>query len=249
MIPLLKPLIDPLTVRFAHAWAKAQTPEDDGEFNTRVCAVLHYELGMLEVGRNGKRGNPANLSKDVINWRGEGPNPDPINGGFGTIIDFIPDHGSPNARIGQQYPDPNGPGAWVKPLTLAQIDAGEVPGPKPQAPSHPSYEDLGGDEGGKKITRQLDADFRAAGRPGLDRDCGAWQQRVAYDFLTGKFATVEASTIAHRDDWLGVLGLIEWSTGMMSHGKKCLICGASVGFEKGKPRPIPHTPECAPELR
>lgn len=142
MIPKLKPLIDPLIVRFPSAWAKACAPHDDGEFNARVCAVLHYEHGMTEVGRNGKRGNPNDLSRDIINWKGEGNNPDPVNGGFGTIIDFIAAHESSTAHIWQGYPDPNGPGAWVQPLTLAQIDnGGETPQP-PQPPSFP-YPDEG----------------------------------------------------------------------------------------------------------
>lgn len=142
MIPVLKPLIDPLTVRFPAAWAKCQAPHDDGEFNARVCAVLYYEQGMIEVGRNGKRGNPNDLSRDIINWKGTakepGPNPDPTGVApyGGTIIDFIPDHESPAASIGQIYPDPNGPGAWVKPLTLTQIDEqyGSQPQPMPVVP-------------------------------------------------------------------------------------------------------------------
>ncbi len=133
MIPTnFKELIDPLTTRFSAAWKKAQAPHDDGEFNARVCAVLHYEKGMTQVGRNGKRGDPKVLSKDVICWKGEGNNYDPTNGNAPiTIIDFILSHEQSDAHIGQITPDPNGPGAWVKPLTLAQIDAGAPPSPVP----------------------------------------------------------------------------------------------------------------------
>src|SRR5687768_13642142 len=106
MIPNLIPLIEPLTTRFPSAWAKAKAPHDDGEFNARVASVLYYEHGMINAGRNGKRGDPANLSKDVINWHGEGNNFDPVGGGFCTIIDFIVGHESPSAHIGQSYPDP-----------------------------------------------------------------------------------------------------------------------------------------------
>lgn len=108
-------------------------------------------------------------------------------------------HGTPvwNA-IPQQYWRANNP-----PLT-----DGVIPIPStPPAPTYPSYEALGGDEGGKKITRQLDADFKRAGRPGLDADCGAWQQRVSYDFLTGKIKTVEESIAAHRAEWCAALGI------------------------------------------
>lgn len=150
MIPNLKPLIEPLTTRFPAAWAKAKAPHDDGEFNARVCAVLHYEQGMTEVGRNGKRGDPKNLSRDVINWKGTadepGPNPDPTGQAphGGTIIDFIANHESSSAHIWQGYPDPSGPGAWVKPLTLAQIDnGGETPTPQPPQPPSFPYPDEG----------------------------------------------------------------------------------------------------------
>jgi hypothetical protein len=81
------------------------------------------------------------------------------------------------------------------------------PTPPPSVPTYPSYESLGGDEGGKAITRQLDADFKRAGRPGLDADCGAWQQRVSYDFLTGICKTVEESIAKHRKEWCDVLGI------------------------------------------
>lgn len=160
MIPNLKPLIDPLTTRFPAAWAKAKAPHDDGEFNARVCAVLHYEHGMTEVGRNGKRGNPNDLSRDIINWKGEGPNPDPVNGGMGTIIDFIGGHETSAATIIQITPDPNGPGAWVKPLTLAQIDAGGL-NPTPPIPSYP-YPDE--NTAGKDFQRRVKQAYTDAGR-------------------------------------------------------------------------------------
>jgi hypothetical protein len=82
--------------------------------------------------------------------------------------------------------------------------------PQPQPPSkptYPSYEELGGDSGGIAITRQLEADYKRAGRPGLDGDCGAWQQRVSYDFLTGVCKTVQESIAKHRAEWLAALGL------------------------------------------
>lgn len=198
MIPRLKPLIDPLTARFPAAWAKARAPHDDGEFNARVCAVLHYELGMLEVGRNGKRGDPKNLSRDVINWRGEGPNPDPVNGGFGTIIDFIADHEASNASITQITPDPNGPGAWVKPLTLAQIDAGGVQPPV----TKPYPGDLYFIE---KVGMPLEADYTLAGQR-LNAGSSTWFARTIFDAIAGTM-TMEQSIAKHRAEWRAALGL------------------------------------------
>lgn len=125
-VPNLRPYLDPLPARFPNAWAKCRAPHDDGEFNARAASVLFYEHGLTQAGRNGKRGDPNNLSRDIINWRAIAPevgqNPDPVNGGSGTIVDIISGHEGPNAAITQGYPDPNGPGAWVRPKTLAEID-------------------------------------------------------------------------------------------------------------------------------
>lgn len=245
MIPNLRPLIEPLIARFPAAWAKAKAPGDTGEFNARVCAVLYYELGRLEVGRNGKRGDPNNLSRDIINWKGEGRNPDPTApGNFGTVIDFLGNHESGNATIIQAYTDPDGPAAWVKPQTFDEIDEsfGLV---RPPVPAMLGYEEIGGDEGAKKITRVLDHDYKAAGRTGLDGDCGGWLRRIDYDVLSGKIKTVEESIVVHRDECLFALGLIvALPTGMMSDGDKCLICGATVSYERGKRKPIPHAADC-----
>lgn len=79
----------------------------------------------------------------------------------------------------------------------------------PAAPRMKTYEELGGDEGGKKITRLLEADYKRAGMRGLDGDCGAWQQRVSYDFLSGICATVEESIAKHRRSWCQTLGISE----------------------------------------
>lgn len=202
MIPNLKELIEPLTTRFPGAWAKAKAPHDDGEFNARVCAVLYYEHGYTNVGRNGKRGDPNNLSRDVINWKGEGPNPDPISGGMGTIIDFIVGHESPSAKIDQLYPDPNGPGAWVKPQTLAQIDAGN-PAPSPIKP-YP------GDQVWDAVGVTLFGDYALAGQA-PNPQMGRWFGRTIWDATegdaTGTVLSIEASIEKHRKEWRAILGL------------------------------------------
>lgn len=116
--------------------------------------------------------------------------------------------------------------------------------PAPPASAMPSYEALGGDEGAKKITRVLGHDYRAAGRSGLDDECGGWLRRTDYDVLSGQIPTVEASVVVHRDEWLTVLGLITTRPGMMSDTDICGICGATVGYERGKRKPIPHAADC-----
>jgi hypothetical protein len=83
----------------------------------------------------------------------------------------------------------------------------QAPTPPPAKPTYPSYDALGGDEGGRKITRQLEADYKRAGKAGLDADCGLWQQRVSYDFLVGNCGTVEESIKKHRAEWCAALGI------------------------------------------
>jgi hypothetical protein len=107
-------------------------------------------------------------------------------------------HGTPTWNpIPQEYWRPQNP----------PFVADDAPAPAPARPVYPSYESLGGDEGGKKITRMLEADYKRAGMRGLDADCGAWQQRVSYDFLTGICSTVEESIAKHRAEWCQTLGI------------------------------------------
>lgn len=126
---------------------------------------------------------------DCVGGGNDGPEP------LGTV-------GVPIANeIPEQYYRPNNPPV-PHPIT------GVVTPPTPPTkPVYPSYEALGGDEGGKKITRMLEADYKRAGLDGLNGDCGAWQQRVSYDFLTGICKTVEESIAKHRPDWCQTLGI------------------------------------------
>lgn len=102
---------------------------------------------------------------------------------------------------------------WASPVPLPDalgvylLNGGQPKPVPPPKPVYPSYEALGGDEGGKKITRILEADYKRAGMRGLDGDCGAWQQRVSYDFLTGICKTVDEAIKKHRDEWCQTLGI------------------------------------------
>jgi len=207
-IPNLVPLIKPLCARFPAAWKKAQRPHDDGEFNARVASVLYYELEMEQVGRNGKRGNPRDLSRDILNWKGEGNNPDPVNGGTGTIIDFIGSHEAAGAHIVQFYTDPDGPGAWVQPLTLQQIDQQYAP----PAVEVPSYEALGGDAFFRAMVGvPLQADMLAAGQQ-LNDGSAVWFSRTIHSLMAalvgsnGQPVDVNGIVRRHRNEWRAILG-------------------------------------------
>lgn len=171
-----------------------------------------------------------------------------------NVVDLVNGAGAADASIPDTYgvKPRRSHNRWIKPEALTQTQllflrpTGTEPKPKPPVtPQYPGYEELGGDEGGKVVTRQLARDFRAAGRPGLDDDCGAWQQRVSYDFLTRRIATVQESITKHRDGWLIALGLIRVEPGMQSVIHVCTICNRSASAPIGTPVPtITHAPEC-----
>lgn len=176
-----------------------------------------------------KRGDPGRpISDEVVVWVKDGPQ-------YRYFSDFIVSGGSDAWRLNPHIegylppaqplvsplmPLPRGastPGSEPEPL--AGGEAPRVPGcagPPPDAPeepeeppkpTYPTYEELGGDAGAMKITRVLEADYKEAGRPGLDGDCGAWIRRTDYDFLVGICASVEESIAKHRNEWRDALGL------------------------------------------
>ena len=130
-----------------------------------------------------------------------------------NVVDVINGAGAPGASIGGMVKERRPHNIWVAPRALTNEEttyllSGGQPIPIPPAtPTYPSYEALGGDEGGKKISRAMEADYKRAGRPGLDKDCGAWMQRTAYDFLVGICPTVEDSIVKHRPEWCAELGI------------------------------------------
>lgn len=123
--------------------------------------------------------------------------------GQSQAVDFIGGAGGSNPQPGWIVDAPRYSAKdWRDPF-----DHGDAVPSVPPPPTYPGYEDLGGDAGGVKITQQLESDYKRAGRPGLDGTCGAWQQRVSYDFLTGKVTPVEASIAKHRKEWCDALGI------------------------------------------
>lgn len=141
-----------------------------------------------------------------------GNDPSDVN----NVVKIVTQVGSDHAGIGDAVQPRRESDIWFRPQPLSPAEllylrphgVPEPPTPRqPAKPLYPSYEALGGDEGGKKITRLLEYDYKRAGMHGLDGDCGAWQQRVSYDFLTGICPTVEASIAKHREEWCQTLGI------------------------------------------
>lgn len=180
------------------AWEEVKVP---GQPSRRFIGLVAAECQVTvspQIGCNLKRGGP-DVSLDVLAM----PNASGAADKTGTfagleLIDIINGAEGPNPSLTwgdatQKTIDAGVPGGWIK-TPAAQ------PGPGP-SPQYPTYESLGGDEGGKKITRILETDYRRAEKPGLDGECGTWPHRTNYDFLTGICKTVEESIAKHQQEW------------------------------------------------
>ena len=111
------------------AWNKCKAPGDDGEFIRLLAGELH--LTQPAVGLNGKRGNPDDMSKDVLAF----PNATGCRDRSGThagleLVDVIVGHEGPNASIGwldiTVNPDTGAPfadGYWLLPPAVPAVHA------------------------------------------------------------------------------------------------------------------------------
>ena len=123
-----------LAAKFPEAFKNAHTGNEHTEDFVRiVTSALHLKDD--NVGLNGKRGNPADLSDDALNILdpdGPGTTPD---GDHCWVVDFIASAGAPNASITwNPIPDAEGStGAWVQP-GLPSLPA-DVTYPYPDEPT------------------------------------------------------------------------------------------------------------------
>jgi hypothetical protein len=160
----------------------------------KLASWLHYDVDP-RVGLNGKRGNPNDISDDVLAIRGEGSAVDVSAGGAPMeIIDVIGRAGAPNAAP-QWGVAPGGPGdrgAWVKPARVHDaLGQGTNPGPGP-APTKPCPDPSAhlpkpkaaypGDGAFVKVGVLLAQDY-AAGGQALDPGAVIWLGRILWDHL------------------------------------------------------------------
>jgi len=125
------------------AWANAHNRQEPSgsEFNRR--AVLELRAAGMNVAVNGKRGNPRDLSQDILAFpvlSGGAPDATRTVPGL-ALIDFIIGAGASGASLGwidQTQPTIEGGtgGAWVEPWLepLEQGAAAPAPTPAPPAP-------------------------------------------------------------------------------------------------------------------
>jgi hypothetical protein len=187
-----------------------QQTYNTGHYNLALHADHARFVDDVVVALNGYDEQWGHLKKKpgqtALHGHGEDSTLYKLPDGTAWAVDFIGGAGGPSPTL-RWGPDPVAYYTHADWLDPADHDGDHEPPAPPSTPIYPSYEALGGDAGGIAITRQLEADYKRAGRPGLDGDCGAWQQRVSYDFLTGVCATVQESIAKHRAEWLAALGL------------------------------------------
>jgi hypothetical protein len=136
-----------LASEHSQAWRDAHNPSGGGAhtelFVRLVASALHNEVSPL-FGLNGKRGDPGDISDDVVNYYGAGPGRDPLTNAPVTVIDFIRNagasHDDPDERKRPEVVwapiDLPGDGAWVKPVNITP------PVAQPPVVTHPPNTDL-----------------------------------------------------------------------------------------------------------
>jgi len=116
------------------AWRNAHTGNEHTEDFIRILAARLYAID-TRYGLNGKRGDPNDISDDIINYIGEGPGTDPITGKPVSLFDVITSAGAqppytpanPAPGAAWNLIDLPGPGAWVKPGTAVSPPAAVLP--------------------------------------------------------------------------------------------------------------------------
>lgn len=185
-------------------WKDAHTGNANTEGFIRKLAARLYAQD-ARWGLNGKRGNPQDISDDVLAYRGEGTAVDVVNGGPMEIIDVIAGAGGPSPTPAWIVA-PGGPGdkgTWVKPAVSGPAPGPVCPDPSAHIPKPPPP--YPGDRVFDALGIRLIDDYAAAGRT-LDFQSGTWFGRVIYDHLSGGL-TMEQSIQKHRGEWLAALGL------------------------------------------
>jgi hypothetical protein len=194
VIPDYKKDVEAAKARYPEAWSHAHVTDDPKRWD--FIKLLAFDLNKKDpkVGLNGKRGNPNDLSMDALNYLCDNADSDgrTPEGLPCAVVDCIASAGIPSASpIWNPFITlVEGSGAWVKPGAVT-----------PPTPTYPGYEELGGDAGGIAVTKLMEADYKRAEKAGLDGASGAWQWRTAYDFLTRKVATIDASIAKHQPEW------------------------------------------------
>jgi hypothetical protein len=125
--------------RWPEAWRRAHTDGPGTEDFIRLLAsFLHHEVDP-NVGLNGKRGNPDDISDDALAVFDQSGDVTDRSGRRMIIVDCIVGAGGPDPRAGWASVGGPSPGAWVQPPRIH-----DAPPPGPGVPAPPATPDLAG---------------------------------------------------------------------------------------------------------
>lgn len=138
-VPDYRADVEACVTRYPVAWACAHSGRACSADFVILCA-RDISRTDTRVGVNGKRGNPADLSQDILALRGVGSAVDVTRGNAPMeIIDVIACAGgaatcAPSVAWGVAPGGPGDRGAWVDPFSV-QPTAGGTPAPMPPTPT------------------------------------------------------------------------------------------------------------------
>lgn len=135
--PNAQAAVEQCRVDYPAAWAAAHKGGPDSDDFAILCARDLKTKVDDRFGLNGKRGNPADISDDIIAYRGVGTAFDVLRNEPMEIIDFCISCGAANANVGWN-PGPGGPGdkgVWIDPFFVSPSRQPSTPSvPVPSAP-------------------------------------------------------------------------------------------------------------------
>jgi hypothetical protein len=192
MIPNYLETVARLAREHPQEWRDAHTSSPNTEAFIRRLA---FTLNQMDpnVGLNGKRGNPNDISDDVIAiYTAEGSVVD-RSGLRMEIIDVIAGAGGPNPQPSWAAVGGPSPGAWVKPQPVGTIPPVVKPCPDPKAhePKPPvPYPDE--TTFWRAYELAVVEAYRARGRE-IDSQSFRWFTRVAHDIAAHRMNPEEAA--------------------------------------------------------
>lgn len=212
-VPNLLNEVEAARQKYPTAWANAHTGNAQTEDFIRLLARDVRAKYGPKWGLNGKRGNPQDISDDILAYAGEGSAVDVVNGGPMEIIDVIGAAGTPSA-VPTWNVGPGGPGDRGTVVTVFTVP-GDTPAPDPCAACKSELATLKatsvpkvgypGDAVWDAFGSVYEADVKRAGQT-LNAQSFRWAGRTIHDdYMEG--LTLEASIARHRAEWCAVLGI------------------------------------------
>ena len=163
--------------------------------------------------RKGGGTNVDGYAEDAIVFGNGANTPD-------NVADTVTGAGAPGASVASRWdakPRRIGVDTWEAPRALtaaelAYLKGGTVPQPQPTGVPYKPYPT---DESTfDAVGAQIEADYKRAGRPGLDAASVRWTARIMHDYEmgeapppSGRILTLEQSIAKHRGEWCAVLGI------------------------------------------